>query len=271
MNRVWKSSLRRMVLLALVGICGLAQAAGAAEPVKLRVFAAASLGGAFTDLARMFERAHKGVKVQLNLAGSHQLVAQLRQGAVADVFASADERWMAKADSAGLLADSAVTIAHNQLVVIAPMAGPQRVRAIRDLARRGVKVMIGADAVPVGRYARLVLANLERDSTFGRDYAASVLENVVSQEENVKSIVAKVQLGEADAGIVYLSDVTGASSRQVRLLRIPAGANLTVSYPAATLRGALRPDDARAFLAMVRSAEGQKVIERWGLLKVPPQ
>lgn len=260
-----------IALLALAAAGALPVAAAAAEGATLRVFAAASLTGAFTDLARAFERAHPGLKVQLNLAGSQQLVAQLEQGAVADVFASADDRSMAKIAAAGLLADTAVTIARNQLVVIAPVPGPHRVRALRDLARSGVKVMMGADAVPVGRYARDVLANLGRDSTLGREYEASVLENVVSLEENVKSIVAKVQLAEADAGFVYISDVTGASARQVRLIRIPAEANVIASYPAAVLRGALRPSDARAFLALVGSKDGQKILERWGLSPAVPR
>lgn len=271
MRRRQSLALSVLALFALAAAGAPSVAAAAAERATLRVFAAASLTGAYTDLARAFERSHPELKVQLNLAGSQQLVAQLEQGAVADVFASADDRSMAKVAAAGLLADSAVTIARNQLVVIAPVSGPHRVRALRDLARSGVKVMIGADAVPVGRYAREVLANLGRDSTLGREYEASVLENVVSLEENVKSIVAKVQLAEADAGFVYLSDVTGASARQVRLIRIPAEANVIASYPAAVLRNSLRPDDARAFLALVRSKDGQKILEHWGLLPAAPR
>ena len=255
-----------MALAALAAPGALATPAAAAEPVTLRVFAAASLTGAFKELADAFERAHPGVTVQLNLAGSQQLVTQLEQGAKADLLATADDRWMERAGSAGLLADSAVTIARNQLVVVAPNAGLWRVKSLRDLGRNGVKLIIGADAVPVGHYTRTVLENLDRDASLGERYSARVLANVVSQEENVKSIVNKLRLGEADAGIVYQSDVSRTGTQQLRTLSIPPQSNVIASYPMAVLRGAARPEDAQAFLSLVRSEAGQKILAKWRFL-----
>src|SRR5205085_11262248 len=156
------------------------------------------------------QQRHPGTAVRLVFAGSQQLAAQIDQGAAADVFASADERWMTSVKDHGHVAGEPVRFVRNRLVVIVPKMNPARIHRIQDLTRRGVKLVIGADTVPVGRYSRTMLRNLERDPAFGPEFASRTLRNVVSEEENVKSVVGKVQLGEADAGIVYRSDVTPA-------------------------------------------------------------
>jgi len=232
----------------------------------LRVFAAASLADAFREIAREFERAHPGLSVQLNLAGSNQLAAQLEQGAMGDVFASADQRWMDHVGSLSLIAGQPALFARNRLIVCVPRTNPARIERLQDLARPGVKVVIGAQAVPVGAYSRVALDKLGRTQGFPRDFARRVLANVVSEEENVKSVVGKVQLGEADAGLVYRSDVTRALARFVRVFEIPDSANVIASYPIAVVKDAPEPVAAQAFVALVLSPEGQGILRRHGLI-----
>ncbi|HET7224073.1 MAG TPA: molybdate ABC transporter substrate-binding protein [Candidatus Eisenbacteria bacterium] len=241
-----------------------------ARTVTLQVLAAASLAGAFGELAPAFERAHAGVRVRSSFGGSQQLASQLAQGAIADVFASADERCMRDVAGHGLLMGPAQTFARNRLAVIVPDANPGHIRRLQDLARPGVALVLAADAVPVGRYGRAMLRNLSADPAFGRDFDARVLRNVVSEEQDVLAVVGKVQLGEADAGIVYASDVTPAVAGHVRAVAIPAAANVIARYPIAVLRGAPASDAARAFVAFVRSPEGQRILARHGLTGAAP-
>ena len=232
----------------------------------LNVFAAASLAGAFGEIGRDFEREHPGTRVQFNLAGSQQLAAQIEQGAGADVFASADERWMSYLGDRSRLAGPPARFARNRLVVIVPRTNPARIARLQDLSRRGTKLVIGADAVPVGRYSREVLVRLAKTPDFAPDFARRVLANVVSEEENVRSVVGKVQLGEADAGICYRSDAMGAVSRFVRVFEIPEPAQVIADYPIAVVEGTSQPETARAFMEYVLSPAGQRAIERHGLL-----
>jgi molybdate transport system substrate-binding protein len=226
---------------------------------KLTVFAAASLLDAFNAIGKQFEKAHPGVKVRMQYAGSQQLVAQIEQGADADVLASADDRWMGYAVEHGFIAGTPQVFARNVLVVIVPRMNPGRIDKLEDLSRRGVKVVIGAEAVPVGAYAREVLHRLSADPAMGEDYGASVLRNVVSQEENVKSIVAKVQLGEADAGIVYRSDVTPAVGRHVKMFEIPKAAAVIAAYPIAATK-TRNAELAQSFIDYVHSPAGQAAL-----------
>lgn len=256
--------------LILAGLCAMA-CATAARPVPqrttaLQVFAAASLTDALKEIASTFEKQHPKLVVRMNSAGSQQLAMQIEQGARADVFAPADERWMAYATERNLVSGDISVFARNRLVVIIPKANPARIRRLQDLARGGLKLVLGADAVPVGRYSRIVLRNLARDPAFGGDFAARTLRNVVSDEENVKSVVGKVQLGEADAGMVYRSDVTPAVARFVQMIEIPESVNAVASYPIAVAAGSEHPDAAKAFVKMVLSAEGQAVLARRGLI-----
>ncbi len=252
---------------ALAALSAWAPAATAQAPVEpeLVVFAAASLSGAFQDLGAAFERAHPGTRVRLNLAGSQQLAVQIEQGARADLFASADERWMAFAAERRLLAGPATVFATNRLVVILPASNPGRIGRLEDLARPGGKLVVGAESVPVGAYTRQVLARLAGAPGFPAEYERKVLANVVSQEENVKAVLAKVQLGEADAGVVYRSDAVGSAARHLRLLPVPAARNVVARYPVARLREARAPAAAAAFLALVLGPEGQAVLTRFGL------
>jgi molybdate transport system substrate-binding protein len=263
---------RRHPAVALVAIFMLALAAPhstrAATSGKstLEVYAAASLSDAFNELARKLETQRPGLTVRINFAGSQQLVAQLEQGAGADLYASADERWMSYAKAQGLVDGDPMTFAHNRLVVIVPKPNPARIGRLQDLARGGIKLVIAADAVPVGHYTRTVLRNLTRTDGFPADFSTRALRNVVSEEENVKSVVSKVQLGEADAGFVYRSDITPAIARYVRVFEIPEGANVIATYPIARVKAGRSPEVAQAFLDLVLSADGQRVLEQHGLM-----
>ncbi|HLE29379.1 MAG TPA: molybdate ABC transporter substrate-binding protein [Anaerolineales bacterium] len=230
----------------------------------LTVFAAASLTGAFAELGKGFEVAHPGVNVAFNFGGSQSLRTQLEQGAVADVFASANEEEIQAAVASGLINGEDVQIfATNRLIVILPQDNPARVERLEDLARPGLKLVLAAEEVPVGKYSRDMLDKLENQ--FGVRFKASVLANVVSSEDNVKQVVVKVQLGEADAGIVYTSDAVAAP--ELKTISIPAEYNVTAAYPIAVLAASPHSALAKAFVEYVLSAEGQGMMGKWGFGK----
>jgi len=251
--------MKRWILAALL----LATPAAASNPPAgtATIFAAASLSEVFQRAGREVTK-RSGYAYRFHFAGSQQLAAQLEQGAPADLFAAADDRWMSYASEHELIDGSARSFARNRLVVITPVSNPGRVDKLEDLARSGVKVLIGAESVPAGRYARQVLANLSKGSDFGR----RVLGNVVSQEDNVKSIVAKVELGEADAGFVYVTDVSPSLRGRVRAVAIPESSNVIADYPMALAHGAANPAAAKAFMDYLLSTDGQALLARYGFL-----
>jgi molybdate transport system substrate-binding protein len=231
------------------------------------VFAAASLTDAFSALGQRFEQEHPGTLVKFNFAGSQALATQMEQGAVADVFASADQRWMQYAEQHHLLGGPARIFARNRLVVITPRANPGSIDRLEDLARPRLRLVLAAAQVPVGNYSREALRRLSAGPEHGADYGRRVLANLVSEEENVRGVVAKVQLGEADAGIVYATDVTNATRSRFRVLEIPDASNPIAEYPIAPTAGA-RGELAAAFVASVFSPAGQAILAERGFL--PP-
>jgi molybdate transport system substrate-binding protein len=265
-HRVLPGALAILLGLLLAGSSPAAKPPAPRERSALQVFAAASLADAFNELGHLLEQRQPGLQVRLNFAGSQQLATQLEQGAAVDVFAPADQRWMTYATERNLISSVPVTFARNRLVVIVPATNPARIHRLQDLARGGVKLVLGADAVPVGRYSRVVLQNLSRAPGFPPGFASRVLRNVVSEEENVKSVVGKVQLGEADAGMVYRSDVTSSVSRLVHWIEIPESTNVVASYPIAIARTARDTAAARAFVELVLSSQGQTILERHGFM-----
>jgi molybdate transport system substrate-binding protein len=235
------------------------------EPRALTVFAASSLTDAFTEIGQDFEAAHPGVTVAFNFAGSQALRTQLEQGAVADVFASANTKEMDTLVIEMLVpADTAQIFLTNQLLVILPAQNPANIQSLADLANPGLKLVLAAEEVPVGKYARQALENL--NALYDTDYKGKVLANVVSNEDNVKQVVTKVQLGEADAGIVYISDAVAAP--ELKTIEIPAEYNIIASYPIAALTAAPQPDLAAEFIAYVLSTEGQAILQKWGFTPV---
>lgn len=224
---------------------------------ELVVFAAASLRNAFEALAEDFRRTHEGVELSFNFAGSQELRAQIEHGAPADVFASADTQHMDDLAGQGLV-KPAVRFARNRLVVIVP-EGATEVKRLQDLpaARR---LVIGSPDVPIGRYTRQVLA---KASATWPGFEEQVMAHVASQELNVRQILAKVTLGEADAAIVYRTDATTAPDK-VDVIPIPAELDVVAEYPIAVLARAKHPALAQAWVEHVQSPAGQAVLMRAG-------
>ena len=229
----------------------------------LTIFAAASLTGAFQEIGKNYETANPGVKVSFNFAGSQILRTQLEQGALADVFASADHMNMDLIISENLVAaNNYQDFVSNQLIVILPPGNPAKVQALGDLAKPNLKLVLADASVPAGNYARQVLLNMSKDPMYGADFSVKVLKNVVSNETDVKQVVAKVELGEADAGIVYTSDAI--ADPNLATISIPDKFNVIASYPIAILSSALEPNLAAAFVVYVLSPAGRTILIKWG-------
>jgi molybdate transport system substrate-binding protein len=236
------------------------------DAAPVTVFAAASLRDAFETLARTLEAKRPGARVRLNLAGSQELRLQIEQGARADVFASADPRQMAKLAASGLAPDP-VVFARNQLVVITPPIDADPATSIRTFADlpRARRIVVGAPEVPVGAYTREVLQRAS--ATRGAELTQAIEERIASRELNVRQVLAKVVLGEADAGIVYRTDALSAGGK-VRTVEIPPDINATTAYVAAALKDGGNPPGARAFIELLSSPVGQSVLGAAGF--APP-
>jgi len=250
---------RRAVFALIAGLALAPLAAAADDKPVVTVYAAASLREAFDAAAPAFTK-RTGYPVRFSYGGSDMLAAQLLQGAPADVFVSANQLQMTRVTD---LVATPRTLARNRLVVIAPK-NDDRVAALADLAKPGVKVVLAASAVPVGAYARTALANLAKEPAYGADFASRVNANVVSEETDVKAVAAKVGLGEADAGIVYATDVTPVLAPKVRVLRFPPGAAPEATYPLAVLKSAPNAAGARAFAGFITSPAGLAFLKARG-------
>jgi molybdate transport system substrate-binding protein len=204
---------------------------------NLTVFAAASLTDAFGQVETDLEAAHPGLTITYNFAGSQALVTQLQEGAKADVFASANNAQMKAAIDNGSISGEPEPFVRNRLAVVVPADNPAGIDSPADLGQDGLKLVLAQAEVPVGKYARESLCKMGQDSaTFGDDFVNSVAANIVSEEEDVRDVLAKVELGEADAGIVYVSDAN-AGKDQVKLIEIPSGVNVIATYPIADVTG----------------------------------
>lgn len=232
----------------------------AASAAELHVFAASSLTEAFSELGKTFEAEHLNCAVAFNFAGSQLLRTQIEQGAPADVFASADAAQMEPLVRARLVSPQRV-FAHNDLVVAASTRSG-KVETLGDLALPGIRVVVAGGTVPVGRYTTQVLEAMDASRAYGDEFLTQVTANVRSQETNVRAVLAKVVLGEADAGIVYRTDVRGAEG--IAVLDIPEHVNVIAAYPIATIRGAASGVLAEAFVQLVTSERGQKVLAAHG-------
>lgn len=251
--------------LTLLALC----VSAAQGQQTVTVFAAASLTEAFTAMGKAFEQSHPGTSVRFNFAGSQVLATQIEQGAKADVFASADPRWMKYAEERKLLAGPSSVFARNRLVVVIPKSNPGGVERLQDLSRPGLKLILAGRQVPAGAYSREALARLRGSAGFSANFDQQVLANLVSEEENVRAVAAKVQLREADAGIVYQTDVTANLRPQVRIIEIPDPYNPIAEYPLAPV-GVGGGPLAGEFIALVLSAEGQAILAAHGFLPPGP-
>ncbi len=231
---------RGLLLAALALAVGCAGDESAGEP--LTDFAAASLTEVFQELAP---------DARFNFAGSDELATQLREGARADVYAAASPRYPAELHEEGLVEPPQV-FATNRLVVVVPADNPAHVESLGDLVRADVKVVIGSEGVPVGDYARAMLEAAGR---------TDVLARVVSNEEDVKGVLGKVRLGEADAGFVYATDARAAGSA-VRTIELPQAARAGVRYPVAVVSASARRHDAEEFVELLLSPRGQALLRQ---------
>ena len=245
---------------ALLG-CTRGPLAAKSEGRALTIFAAASLTDAFTEIGAGFEAANPGVEITFSFSGSQTLRTQIEAGAPADVFASANSREMDALVASGLVRTGVPQVfLSNALIVIVPSANPAAITQLQDLSRRGIKLVLAAEEVPAGTYARAALEKM--NGSLGPDFKAQVLANVVSNEDNVRQVVAKVQLGEADAGIVYRSDAVAAPG--LKAVEIPAELNVLAEYPIAVVSDTVKAALAQGFVDYVLSPAGQAVLRKWG-------
>ena len=251
------------LLLALISGCGSSDKAPASSAAPamtaeagahLIVFAAASLKKTFTDIGEQFKTDNPGASVEFSFAGSSDLVTQLTQGAPADVFASADTKNMDKAAQAGLLAGDPVNFASNTLTIAVAPGNPKKIASFKDLTQQGLNVVVCAPQVPCG------------SATQNVEQATGVTLNPVSEESSVTDVLNKVTTGQADAGIVYVTDAIGAGDK-VAAVAFPEAAGAVNTYPIAVLKGSKNPELARKFVDLVNGESGQKVLNAAGFAK----
>jgi len=242
-----------LAVAALCSSCGTSAPASTSPSAvngTITVFAASSLTAAYTAIGKDFEKAHPASVIKLSFGGSSTLVAQIQQGAIGDIFASADEPNMQKAVAAGLVAGSPSIFAHNRLEIVVGAGNPKQITGLSDLGHAGLIVVLCAPAVPCGHYAAQALQK------------AGVTVKAASQETDVKAVVSKVALGEADAGIVYVTDVKAAGAG-VQGVEIPLGLNVVADYPVAILKDSQNAPLAKAFVSYLLGA-GQPTLARYG-------
>ncbi|ESP98088.1 MULTISPECIES: molybdate ABC transporter substrate-binding protein [Streptomyces] len=222
--------------------------APAGKNTRLTVLAAASLTDVFEQAGKAYEEGHPGVRIDFSFAGSQELAAQVRQGAPADALVTADTRTMdGLADETG----DPTVIAKNRLVIAVEEGNPKKVESLKDLAGEQLKLVLAAEEVPVGRYGRQILD------------AQKLTVEPVSQEVSVRAVLSKVELGEADAGLVYRTDAETAPDK-VDAVGIPDAQNAVASYPAATLKGSEHAEEADAFVQWLSSDEAQELLRKAG-------
>lgn len=233
---------------------------------ELTLFAAASLTGLFSTLGEAFAEKHPDVTFTFNFAGSQQLAHQLAQGAPADLFASANEAQMQVAAEAGRIDGADLhSFARNQLQIVVPEANPADLNSLADLTRPDLNIVVADESAPIGQYTQVLLANLGRSADLPADTDTRIIENVVSYEQNVRAVLSKVVLGEADAGIVYHSDAVAAGD-SVKSIDVPNDLNVTALYPIAPVADSENTDLAQAFIEFILSAEGQELALSLGFL-----
>jgi molybdate transport system substrate-binding protein len=245
-------------------VCGELAAVATTRSSELVLFEAASLKDAFARLAQRFEKEHPGTKVVTNAAGSQELRAQIEHGAAADVFASADRKHMDALAAQGLLVSPSVFTCNEPVVVFRTVLSSS-IKSLADLPR-AERIVIGTPEVPIGAYTLQILQ--KASAKYGADFSKRVEAKVVSRELNVRQVLAKVVLGEADAGVVYRSDAMSAQGK-VQVLTIPAELNVTAEYPIATLKKAPSPELARQWIDLVRSEAGSVALRDAGFSPCP--
>jgi len=234
-----------------------------AEGGTLTVFAAASLTDAFATIVDDIQAAHPNVTITVETGGSQALVTQLTEGAQADVLATANTSTMKDAQAAGVIEGAPVVFTGNRLLIVTPEGNPAGIASLDDLAKSGVKLVIAGADVPVGSYTRKTLCSYVAKGDAPEGFLEAVNANVVSEETDVRSVLAKVQLGEADAGIVYASDAVASNLAGTPVGTIEFPFETTATYPIAPVAGG-NTELAQAFITYVLSPEGQQVLSDFG-------
>jgi molybdate transport system substrate-binding protein len=260
-----------VLVLAACSSAGTASGSGtaSASPAAggdITIYAASSLKAALAKVKTAYESAHPGTSLTISTDSSSALETQIEQGAPADVFLSADATNPKKLVDAALADGAAVPFAGNRLTIVVPKANPAGIASPADLARSGVKVIAAGDAVPITKYATQLVANLAKQAGYPADFATAYAANIASREDNVGAVVAKIELGEGDAGIVYETDA--AASTKVMTVNVPEAANVPATYAGVVVKSSAHAAGARAFLTWVAGPQGQAILGTLGFL--PP-
>jgi molybdate transport system substrate-binding protein len=234
--------------------------------VQLTVLAAASLKGALEKTKAAYETANPGTTLTVSTDSSSALETQIEQGAPADVFLSADTTNPKKLVDAGLADGDPITFAGNKLTIIVPADNPASIKSPADLAGAGIKVIAAGDEVPITKYATQLVASLAKEAGYPPDFAAAYAANIVTKEDNVKAVVAKVELGEGDAGIVYVTDAKATT--EVATVDVPDAANVPATYNGVVVKASGNAAAAKAFLDWFAGPDGQAILGELGFL--PP-
>ncbi len=260
-REVWSPALLLLVLVIVPAGCGGFESGGE-QGGTLTILAASSLTDAFGQLGKTFEQQNPGTTVRTSFGASSDLLAQIQQGAPADVFASAAEEEMNTAVKDGLVSGKPVVFVKNREVVMVPSDNPPNIKSLEDLSNPGIRLVLAEEGVPAADYAVEILGKANK--VYGSGFKKKVLSNVVSREADVRASVSRVALGDADATFGYASDYTPDVRDKVRVVRIPEDLNVIATYPIAALKDAKDPELARRWVGLVASEEGQRVLEKWG-------
>jgi molybdate transport system substrate-binding protein len=238
--------------------------ASGVSAADLTIFGAASLKGALEQAKVAYESANPGTTLTISTDSSAALETQIEQGAPADVFLSADTSHPKKLVDGGFASGEAVPFAANKLTIIVPTDNPGGVTSPMDLATSGLKVIAAGDGVPITKYAKQLVTNLAGLSGYPANFDDAYAANVVSKEDNVKAVVAKIELGEGDAGIVYVTDA--AASDKVKAVDVPDEANVPANYEGVVVKASPDQAAATAFLDWLAGAEGREVLQQFGFM-----
>jgi molybdate transport system substrate-binding protein len=253
--------------IALVGVTGCGGVSGEEagggrqQGGTLTVLAASSLIDAFGELANGFEQQNPGVKVRQSFESSSTLLAQIQQGAPADVFASAAEEEMNAAVEDGLVEGEPEVFVKNREIVMVPKDNLANIRRFQDVAKPEVRLVLAGKDVPAADYALQILGKANKE--YGADFEKDVLSNVVSRESDVRASVNRVVVGDADATFGYASDYTPDIRDRVKVVQIPPDLNIVATYPIAALDDAKNPGLAKKWVELMTSEEGQRVLQKW--------
>lgn len=250
-----------LVILA-VGAAGCTQPA---ETTEINVYAAASLTGAFTEIGEKFTAANPNIKVVFNFAGSQTLKTQILEGADADMYVSANDKQFDPVVDAGLITEKKVLL-ENKLGIAVVKANTLKINGLGDLVKSGTRLVIGDDSVPFGQYTRTIIKNYEDDGNAG--YVDEFMKNVITQVDAVTGVKTVITTGEADASIVYVSDISKADKESITVIEIPDKYNVIASYPYGILNATTKSDAVKKFESYLTGKEGSAILTEYGFSPV---